>query len=91
MSYQASLRPWVVYRLKEGLQHIEVARFRKRNDAEEYLKIVRRMVEAEFEIVFDPGLGDDSKPDTGDRILQQILEEAIACYPLTLLGLRRLL
>jgi endonuclease V-like protein UPF0215 family len=54
MSYQDQLSPWVVYRQLPNLQRLEVARFRRRNDAEEYLKIVRRMLpQAQFEIVYD--------------------------------------
>jgi hypothetical protein len=54
MSYQEKLSPWVVYRQLANLQRIEVARFRRRNDAEEYLNVVRRMVpQAQFEIVYE--------------------------------------
>lgn len=54
MSYQEKLSPWVVYRQLANLQQIEIARFRRRNDVEEYLKVVRRMVpQAEFEIVYE--------------------------------------
>jgi hypothetical protein len=54
MSYQDQLSPWMVYRQLPNLQRLEVARFRRRNDAEEYLKIVQRMAPfAQFEIVYD--------------------------------------
>lgn len=54
MSYQDQLSPWVVYRQLPNLQRLEVARFRRRNDAEEDLKIVQRLTPlAQFEIVYD--------------------------------------
>jgi predicted RecB family nuclease len=54
MSYQEKLSPWVIYRQLANLQRIEVVRFRWRNDAEEYLKVVQRMVpQARFEIVYE--------------------------------------
>lgn len=39
------------------MQRMTVARCRRRNDAEEHLKVLRRLMpDASFEIVFDPGV-----------------------------------
>lgn len=53
MSYQKQLSPWEIYRHLPNLQRRLIARFRRRNDAEAYLKILRQMLPlAEFEIVY---------------------------------------
>lgn len=43
MNYQAQLNPWVIYRLSSDLQPEVVTRFRTRNDAESYLKVMEQM------------------------------------------------
>ncbi|MCS6813643.1 MAG: hypothetical protein NZ772_08755 [Cyanobacteria bacterium] len=43
MNYQAQLNPWVIYRLSSDLQRELVTRFRTRNDAESYLKVMGQM------------------------------------------------
>lgn len=54
MSYQEQLNPWVVERLLPNLKWTAVARFRHRNDAEAYVRIVRRtMPHFKFTIAFD--------------------------------------
>ena len=53
--YRARLFPWSVIRLLPNCQRSVLARFRKRNEAEEYvrsLRIVKR--DWDCEIVFDP-------------------------------------
>ncbi|MFQ3616071.1 MAG: hypothetical protein SNJ57_02510 [Cyanobacteriota bacterium] len=54
MTYQDQLSPWVVYKLLPTMQSIPVARFRHRNDAESYLKLVSRVLpQTSFLISFD--------------------------------------
>lgn len=54
MTYQDQLSPWVVYKLLPTMQNAPVARFRYRNDAESYLKLVSRVLpETSFLISFD--------------------------------------
>lgn len=54
MSYQEQLSPWVVHKLMPNFQQAAVARFRHRNDAEAYLKLVSRMMpHMRFTIAFD--------------------------------------
>jgi hypothetical protein len=53
-SYRTALSPWAVFRCLSPATNICVARFRKRNDADEYIKIIRQSIpEATFEVVFD--------------------------------------
>jgi hypothetical protein len=53
--YRARLFPWSVIRLLPNCQRQVLARFRKRNQAEEYLRSVRRIYgDWECVIVFDP-------------------------------------
>ncbi len=54
MNYQAQLNPWVVYRLLSDLQREAIARFRTRNDAESYLKVMEQMQpHVLYALVFD--------------------------------------
>ena len=54
-NYRNRLHPWCVIRLQPQMQRTVIGRFRKRSQAEEYLKIVRRLMPtATHEIVFDP-------------------------------------
>ena len=53
--YRARLFPWSVIRLLPDCQQSVLARFRKRNEAEEFLRSVRRVEHSwNCEIVFDP-------------------------------------
>ena len=54
MSYREQLQPWVVYRLLPNLQRLMVARFRRRGDADAYLKVMKRVTpEARFSVVYE--------------------------------------
>jgi hypothetical protein len=54
MNYKQQLYPWVIYRHLPNLQRLAVARFRRRNDAEEHLRIIKRLLpQAEFAIAFE--------------------------------------
>jgi len=71
MSYSDQLRPWVVYRLLPNCQRLMMERFRKRNNAEEYVRVMRQMQpEAEFDIVFEtyPHFNPEGLPGGGDRL-----------------------
>jgi hypothetical protein len=53
--YRARLFPWAVIRLLPNCQRSVLARFRKRNEAEEYVRSVRSIeCDWDCEIVFDP-------------------------------------
>lgn len=50
----AQLYPWCIVRFLPNLQRTIIQRFRKRADAEEYLKALKRLLpEASHQIVFD--------------------------------------
>jgi hypothetical protein len=54
MSYQEQLNPWVVYQLLPDLTRVAVSRFRRRNDAEAYLKIMQQIrPTVSFAVSFD--------------------------------------
>jgi len=49
------LHVWAIIRLLPKMQRVVIQRFRRRNDAESYLCILRRYVhDARFLIIFDP-------------------------------------
>ena len=71
MSYSDQLRPWVVYRLLPNCQRLMMERFRKRNNAEDYVRVIRQMQpQAQFEIVFeaDPHSDVEGLLRGGDRV-----------------------
>lgn len=56
-NYSVQLHPWCVIRFLPNLQRSVIQRFRKRSEAEEYLKVLKRLLpEASHQIVFDPSL-----------------------------------
>ncbi|XHX77454.1 MAG: hypothetical protein RBJ76_23925 [Stenomitos frigidus ULC029] len=56
MSYQQQLTPWVVHKLLPNLKHLTITRFRRRPDAEAYLKVlVQSQPSAQFTITFESG------------------------------------
>ena len=55
MTYRTLLYPWCIVRLLPQLQRVTAARFRSRSQAENHLKVLRRLMPAgAFVIVFDP-------------------------------------
>jgi hypothetical protein len=71
MSYQEQLSPWVVHKLLPNFQRAAVARFRHRNDAEAYLKLVSRMMpHMRFTIAFDvhKKFGASSTPQSTEAV-----------------------
>lgn len=56
-TYQQQLHPWCVMQLLPDLQRREVARFRRRNDADAHTRVLRQQApENQYIIVFDPVL-----------------------------------
>jgi hypothetical protein len=54
MTYRSRLYPWSVVNLLPDMQRLTVAQFRRRNDAEEHLKLIQRQnPTATYEIAFD--------------------------------------
>lgn len=53
MTYRSRLYPWRVVSLLPDMQKMTVAEFRRRNDAEEHLKVIQRQnPTATYEVVF---------------------------------------
>ena len=69
MKYQEQLTPWVVYQLTSDLQRQVVIRFRRRNDADSYLKVLMQTrPNTQFMVAFDaPPVA--TQPATGKAAL----------------------
>lgn len=56
MNYQQQLNPWVIHKLLPNLKQSVISRFRRRTEAEAYLKLLQRtQPNASFAIAFDVG------------------------------------
>ena len=54
MSYKDKLYPWCIIRHLLNAQRIVVGRLRRRNDAEEHLRLLKRMTPtADYGLIFD--------------------------------------
>ena len=54
MTYHQQLHPWCIIRLLPKMQRLTVAWFRRRNDAEAHMQVLRRLEPtAQYEIIFD--------------------------------------
>jgi len=63
-TYLERLSPWCLVRLLPNRQRLTVGRFRRWNDAHEHMRILRQLVpEANYAIIFDPGLEQQDSPD----------------------------
>jgi hypothetical protein len=63
-TYLERLSPWCLVRLFPNMQRLSVGRFRRWNDAYEHRRILCRLVpEANYVIVFDPGLEQQDSTD----------------------------
>ena len=61
--YQRQLHPWCIAQQLENMQNQVVARFRRRNDADDHLRILRQLIPStRHAIVFDAAL-DRTKVD----------------------------
>lgn len=58
MNYKEQLNPWVIHHLSADLTRSTVSRFRRRNEAESYLKVIQQLrPRAKFAIAFESELG----------------------------------
>jgi hypothetical protein len=56
MTYFDQLHPWCIVHFLPNMQHRVVARFRKRNDADAHLRVLRQYARnVEYKVVFDTG------------------------------------
>ncbi|MBD2020259.1 hypothetical protein H6F43_08675 [Leptolyngbya sp. FACHB-36] len=59
MTYQQQLTPWVIHNLLPNLKQSTMSRFRRRAEAEAYLRLLQRThPNSRFEIIFDVGQGE---------------------------------
>lgn len=64
--YQQQLHPWCVIQLLPQMQRRTIARFRRRNDAEAHIRVLRQLTSGnQYTIVFDPVLDPVFLSDTG--------------------------
>ncbi len=57
MTYKDRLSPWCIIRHLPNSQRMVVGRSRRRNDAEEHVRLLKRMVQdGDYSIIFDPML-----------------------------------
>ncbi len=55
MTYRDLLYPWCIIQQLPKMQRSTIARFRRRNDAFEHLRVLKRLhSSSHYEIVFDP-------------------------------------
>lgn len=68
MSYKDKLYPWCIIRHLPNAQRIVVGRLRRRNDAEEHLRLLKRMTPtADYSLIFDP-MPDSAEATAKDRL-----------------------
>jgi hypothetical protein len=74
MTYKDRLHPWCIIRHLPKSQRLVVGRLRRRNDAEDHLRVLRQMMPTvSFSIIFDPML-DSADTNTTNK---QPIEEAL--------------
>lgn len=62
MTYRDSLHPWCVIRHLPNAQRVVVARFRKRGEAEGYVRSLQRMTpDAVYSLIFEPPTQDEAE------------------------------
>jgi hypothetical protein len=56
-TYRERLYPWCIIRHLPNMQRLTVARFRRRNEAEDHLRVLRRLIpNADLAVIFDSGV-----------------------------------
>ncbi len=75
MTYLEKLSPWCIIRPLPNLRRRIIARFRRRNDAEAHLQVIRRLIpNVAYEIIFDPTPEQKDSPEvTTDVNVSQAL------------------
>lgn len=68
MSYFNKLNPWCIIHCLPNAQTAIVARFRRRNDAEAHLRVLRQLTpSATYDLIFDISDVSESNQESGDR------------------------
>ena len=78
MTYFQKLHPWCIIRPVPNLQQRIVARFRRRNEAEAHLQIIRQLIpNVSHTIIFDPN---PEQEDNGElSVSEAIPKESVKC------------
>jgi hypothetical protein len=85
MTYLNQLFPWCIIKPLPNLQRCTVARFRRRNEAEAHLQVIRRLLpHITYTIVFDPMPEQDESNEVGDRSATETSEGNSSIFPDTL-------
>lgn len=76
MTYFNQLYPWCIIKPLPNLQRQMIARFRRRNDAESHLQVIRRLLPGvRYMIIFDPMLEPDQNAEVSDRTKRTVASE----------------
>ncbi len=76
MTYFNQLYPWCIIKPLPNLQRQMIARFRRRNEAESHLQVMRRLLPGvTYMIIFDPTLEQDQKAEASDRAKRTVASE----------------
>lgn len=74
MTYKDRLCPWCIIRHLSKSQNLVVGRLRRRNDAEEHLRLLQRLTpRASYSIIFDPMLDSASVTDKSKQPIEEAL------------------
>lgn len=74
MTYKDRLYPWCIIRHLPKSQRLVVARLRRRNDAEDHLRLLKQLIPtASYSLIYDPML--ESAEATAKS--KQFIEEAL--------------
>ena len=80
MSYIDQLYPWCIIKSLPNLQRCIVARFRRRNEAEAHLQVIRRLLpHITYTIVFDPM--PEREDGVSDRTVLEISRGNSSIFP----------
>lgn len=74
MTYKDRLSPWCIIRHLPKSQNLVVGRLRRRNDAEEHLRLLQRLTPtASYSIIYDPMLDSASTTDKSKQPIEEAL------------------
>jgi len=85
MTYLNQLFPWCIIKPLPNLQRCTVARFRRRNEAEAHLQVIRRLLpHITYTIVFDPMPEQDESNEVADRSVTETSGGNSSIFPDTI-------
>ncbi|MGB3692919.1 MAG: hypothetical protein WA865_16165 [Spirulinaceae cyanobacterium] len=73
MTYFEQLYPWCIIKPVADVQWRVLARFRRRNDAEAHLQVLRRLIpDVSYQIIFDVKLEKEENHPEQPKILEKV-------------------